>query len=288
MTRPKVSAVLNVIGDEPFIASCLASLTPWVDEIVATDMGCSEAVRGALEAAQAVVVPVPARTHVEPARAAGIAAASHEWIVVVDPDEIVPVTLAARLLAIAATGEADAVTYSFRNFLLGQEIKHSGWGMHPDRHTRFFRRSSLSFSDGVHGVPTQAPGTRVELLAADPELSVLHFNYLDLSQFLAKLDRYSTVAASEAEGDRPVRAGAAVRSALGELWRRVVTHRAWRDGWRGIVLSIIQSLYPVVVYAKRRELHDTGDRATVLARYREQAALAAAEYEGVRLRLAED
>jgi hypothetical protein len=278
MSRPKVSAVLNVVDDEPLVMSCLASLTPWVDEVVATDMGCSEATRAALVAVGARIITAPRRNHVEPARAAGIAAASNEWILVIDPDEVVPHTLAQRLLELATSGEIDAVTFSRRNYIVGREIMHSGWGMHPDRHTRFFRRSCLTFSDQVHEPPSQLPGTRVEVLAADRELALLHFNYLDLSQFLSKLDRYSSVAAADPGPDGTAAAGRAVRGSLSELWRRLVTHRAWRDGWRGIVLSVLQSLYPILVFAKRRELADVGDRAAVLTRYQQVAAEAAAAY----------
>ncbi len=261
-----VSVVLNVLGDEPWIAQCLACVA-WADEVLVTDMGASPATREACERAGATIVPVPRTATVEPARALGVQATSHGWVLVLDPDELVPESLARRLRVVADSGEADVVFMSWRNFLLGSEIRHTGWGMHPDRHARFFRKGALEFKDQVHSVPATAPGSRVLVFDAVEDLAVVHLNYTDTSSFLRKLDRYTTAEAQEAGGRAPASGRRAAVQACGEVWRRYVTYRGFRDGWRGAVLSVLQGVYVVVAWAKAKELAETGGEAGILETY---------------------
>lgn len=270
-----VTAVLNVHGEEPWLAQCLACLA-WTDELVVTDMGAPPEVLELCRAAGARVVPVPRSPTVEPAREAGVAAATSEWVLVVDPDELVGPALAARLLDVAAQDEADVVIMSWRNFLLGAELRHSGWGMHPDRHARFFRKGSLRFSTAIHAVPE--PMGRVLILDAVEDLAVVHLSYTDTSSFLRKLDRYTTVEARQLGQAAPVPARVAVRRALAELWRRYVTYRGFRDGWRGLVLSCLQAGYVLVTWAKHQELAEHGGLEGIERAYAEVAEQVVTEH----------
>lgn len=266
----KISVVLNVLGDEPWINQCLSCIS-WADEIVVTDMGASARTRAACEAAGARIIPIVLTPTVEPARAAGVDATKNAWVLVLDPDELVPASLAVRLQQIAVEDDVDVVFMSWRNYLLGREIRHSGWGMHPDRHARFFRKGALTFSPVTHSVPVPGPASRVLILEAVEPLAVVHFNYTDLSSYLHKLDRYTTAEALD-RGTAPPPSGRRVAWLMvTEVWSRWVTYRGFRDGWRGTVLSLMQGISVLATWAKQREAWEDGGREGILRSYAQVA-----------------
>ena len=267
----KVSVVLNVLEDEPWIVQCLACLA-WADEIVVTDMGASDQTRTACTAAGARILPIPVSPTVEPARVAGVEAATNEWILVLDPDELIPASLATRLQQVSARNEADVVFMSWRNYLLGREIRHAGWGMHPDRHARFFRKGSLAFSPVTHSVPAPSTGSRILILDAVESLAVVHFNYTDVSSFLRKLNRYSTAEARDRSSAPPPSGRRAAQLVVREVWTRWVTYRGFRDGWRGTVLSLLQGSAVLATWAKQREMWENGGHEGILRSYEAVAA----------------
>ncbi|NHC16635.1 glycosyltransferase family 2 protein, partial [Motilibacter deserti] len=214
----------------------------------------------------------------EPARAFGVEQATGEWIVRLDADELIPSTLAARLRQVAQTGEADRVTMSCRNFLLGRQLQGTGWQMSADRHTRFFRKGSLGFDDRIHARPEFVSGRDLELPPTE-DYAIVHFNYRDVSEFLAKLDRYTTVEARQAaEQGRSRSLLSFAKPAIREAYWRYGRARGFREGWRGAALSWLMLTYRVTTWAKLRELEETGGRASIEATYAQEAERVLAGY----------
>jgi hypothetical protein len=108
---------------------------------------------------------------------------------------------------------------------------------------------------------------------------MVHFNYLDTSHFLEKLNRYTSIEA-QAGFARRERSSIprTIRSAAREWWQRYVSGRGYRDGWRGFYLSTFMAFYRVVVQAKLRELSDLGGRVEIEAGYRREANRLLEEY----------
>jgi len=78
-----------------------------------------------------------------------------------------------------------------------------------------------------------------------------HRSYRDVSDFLARADRYSTLAAEDvvARGRR-VRAWDFVLRPLGRFVGMYVLERGVLDGWRGFLLAALYAYYVLIRCAK--------------------------------------
>jgi hypothetical protein len=81
--------------------------------------------------------------------------------------------------------------------------------------------------------------------------TLLHHSYRDVSDFLRRADRYSTLAAEEwaRRGGRFRTIDLAV-APLGRFLSMYVLHRGFLDGWRGFVLAVLYAYYVFVRSAK--------------------------------------
>ncbi len=269
---PRISAVLNTLDEERRLAYALRSVATWVDEIVVVDMQSTDRTVEIARAFGAKVATHPRTGFVEPARAFACAQASGDWILVLDADELVPPALARRLREIAAGDEADVVRVPRFNHLLGAPVPHSGWNPARDLQTRFWKKDAVTQPAEIHGHATPRAGARVLDLPARDGACLVHLSHVDVSAFLAKLDAYTSVEAAQAfaRGERPSVARA-LRAAAREWLVRYVRHGGWRDGWRGVYLSLFMAGYRIAAAAKLAERREVGDRDAVAARYAAEA-----------------
>jgi glycosyltransferase involved in cell wall biosynthesis len=276
---PTISAVVHTLNEERNLPFALRSVRPWVDEIVVVDMASDDGTVAVARAFGAHVVAHERVGFVEPAREAGCSHARGDFVLMLDADEIVLEPLSRRPRSLADGDEADLVRVPRVNYLLGGPLAHTGWNCDRDMQTRFFRRGMLRPSPWLHGQPAGTPEARWMNLAPDPGVALVHFNYLDTTHFLHKLDVYAGLDAvqAQARGERPSAPVTVARMAR-EWLTRYVRHAGFRDGWRGFSLSALMVAYHVAVYAKQCELGDVGSREEAARRYRHEAERLLAAY----------
>ena len=276
---PKISVAINTLNEETRLPLALRSVTPWADEVVVVDMHSDDRT-AEIARSFGAHVHLHERAHfAEPARAFALAQCTGDWVLSLDADELIPAPLSVRLRAIAARDEADAVRIPRLNYLLGEPVRHSGWGPDQDRHLRFFRRGRLAPPSRLHGPASPAPGARVLDLRFAPGQAIVHFNYLDVSDFLERLNRYTTIEAQTARArGQHSGTGRALLHAGRELAKRYLEFAGFRDGWRGAYLAWFMAFYRLATAAKLRELEAGVTRGEVEARYREAAEALLLDY----------
>jgi hypothetical protein len=80
---------------------------------------------------------------------------------------------------------------------------------------------------------------------------LLHESYRDVSDFLRRADRYSTLAAEEwVRHGSPFRPWQLVTAPLGRFLSMYVLHRGCLDGSRGFLLAVLYAYYVFVRSAK--------------------------------------
>ena len=250
-----ISVVINTFNEERHIAQAIASVASWANEIVVVDMFSSDrTVLIAKDMGAKVLMHEPVG-YVEPAREFAVASASGPWILVLDADELIPKRLAQILVKIAQTGSCNAYKLPRLNYFFGAPVMHSGWGPDEDCQLRFFKKGSVVFSKVIHSIPQVVEGTRLGTLSYAASGAIIHFPYLDFSQFVKKLDAYTNV-----EADQLRAAGASpsylrVVFAVGkEFFVRFIVRQGFRDGWKGFYLSAMMMFYRLLTYAKVKEL----------------------------------
>jgi (heptosyl)LPS beta-1,4-glucosyltransferase len=276
---PRISVVVNTLNEEENLPYALRSVCSWADEMVVVDMHSDD--RTAEVAAE-----LGARVHlhertgvVEAARNHAISLATGDWILLLDADELIPRPLSRRLREIASDDLADVVVVSRLNYLLGAPLLHTGWGPEQDRHARFFRRGCLVASETIHRPPESVAGARVVTLPYRPDEAIVHFSYLDSAHFIERLNRYTSVEAlqARARGEGTTTWGTAWRAGR-EFAARYFRHGGYRDGWRGLYLSLFMAFYRAARDAKLVELERVGEREEIRGRYREEARRVIGQY----------
>ena len=186
--RAPLSAVLIPQNAAHQIESCLASLA-FADEILVIDSGSSDATRSLAESRGARVLDKEWLGFGRQKQFA-VDQAKHDWVLCIDADERVSAPLAESIRAALEQPSAQVYRMARCNRFLGRWLRH-GEG-YPDWSARLFDRRAARWSnDPVHEKVLHAatPAT----LTGD----LLHESAEDLAQYLAKQNRYTTLAARQ-------------------------------------------------------------------------------------------
>jgi glycosyltransferase involved in cell wall biosynthesis len=124
-----------------------------------------------------------------PTKQKAIELAAHDWILSVDADEIVSLNLVDQCkMLVHQNNERLLGRIQRRNYCLGKEIKHSGWG--SDFLIRLFNRTHTSFDSApVHESVIQKPDSTVVTLTAQ----IHHYPVDHIDQFFTKTILYSNL-----------------------------------------------------------------------------------------------
>jgi len=242
----RLSVTIIAWNEEERLRACLESIA-WADEIIVLD---AESTDKTVQLAREFTDKIWVRPW--PGFAAqknfALAQANGEWVLSVDADERVTPELRERICRILrSNGPADGYSIPRKNIFWGAWVRHGG--LYPDYQLRLFRRAAGRFVDSAVHESVLVEG-HVETLA-EP---MLHHSYRGLEDFVARSNRYSTLAAHQivSRGGRPG-LGALVLRPLGRFLSMYVLHAGFLDGWRGFVLAVLYANYVFLRTAKAWE-----------------------------------
>lgn len=188
---------------------------------------------------------------VEPARDFAVSKAEGDWVLVLDADEEISAKLSEHLKKIVELNNCDFVNIPRKNIIFGKWMHASMWW--PDLLTRFFKKGAVVWSNEIHRPPV-ANGVGFTL-PNEEELSIIHYNYKSVSEFLIRMDKYSTIQAKEIfdKGEKFIWKDL-ISKPLNEFLSRFFAHRGFEDGVHGLALALLQSFSFIIVYLKLWEL----------------------------------
>lgn len=245
---PPVTATIITKDEADSIVDALKSLS-WADEIIVVDAeSTDETVALARQFTDRVYVRawngyVDQKNH-----AASLA--THDWIFSLDADERVPAELSAEIRTLLST-EPDR--HGFRmprvSFYLGRWMRTTD--MYPDYQLRLYDRRHACW-DGMH-VHESVKVKNGSVGYLKNELQ--HYPYKDLSEHLIRMDRYTTLAARQMfeKGVRATRLELLFHPAVAFV-RNYIVKGGFRDGKPGLIISLVNSYYVMLKFAKLWEL----------------------------------
>jgi glycosyltransferase involved in cell wall biosynthesis len=242
LPRQPFSVVIITKNAATRLGACLESAS-FADEIVVIDSGSTD---GTVELAVGRGARVVQKEWLGFGRQKqfAVAAARHDWVLCLDADERVSEPLRASILAALAAPAVQAYAMPRCNRFMGRWLRH-GEG-YPDWSLRLFDRRHARWSDDpVHEkVLTDAPPARLQG-------DLLHDSAETLASYLDKQNRYTTLAAREAQA-RGQRAGPAklLLSPLLRFIKFYVFRLGFLDGLPGLVHILIGCQNSFVKYAK--------------------------------------
>ena len=243
----KLTVTVITRNESPHIAAALESVA-WADETIVVDSGSTDdTVAIARTRATRVEVRDWPGYGAQKDYAAGLA--SNDWILSLDADERVTPELAAEIRGLL---DRDPPLRGYRiprtTWYLGRWIRSTDW--YPDYQLRLYDRRAGRWN-------TRPVHESVELQGTPGLLHhpLQHYAYRDISHHLSTIDRYTSLAAAQwlAEGRRANVIAACIHADLAFL-RNYVLRRGFRDGAAGLLVSILNSYYVFLKFAKLWEL----------------------------------
>ena len=247
--------VITITRDEERnISECLESVR-WADQIVVVDSGSTDKTVDLAKRFTADVYNIDWEGYGH-ARNFALDHASGKWILWLDADERVTPELQEELQRVIGQDDPGFSGYSVarRAYFLGKWIKHCGW--YPSRVVRLFRRGEGRFNETrVH--------ERLELGGNIGELrhDLLHYTDPHLQQYLAKFNKYTTLAAQDlAANGKEFRLRDLIVRPPFLFVKMYLLRLGFLDGIHGFILSVLSSAYVFSKYAKLWELTRNGAR----------------------------
>ena len=261
--RQTLSVVLVVKDEARQIRECLRSLR-FADQVLVVDTGSTDGTPEIAREAGGLVLDFPRSVEaaapgappplIHAAKNFGFGEARGPWILNLDADERLTDGLREEILAVLAAPSPEVAAYSlpFTHYFFGRYLRHGGF---RGRLIRLFRKGKLRYpEDRAHSTPiVDGPVGALQNL-------VVHLNHPRISDFLRKMDLYTTqdaeLMARTGHGglrNRPAPTPTRwtlFRGPLGVFWNRYIRHRGFLDGVHGLVAAGLMAAYQFVESAK--------------------------------------
>ena len=255
--RATLSVVVVASNEASRIARCFASAS-FADERLLVDTGSTD---DTMEIARAAGFRVEERPWqgFGPTKAAALAMATGDWVLLLDADEAVTPELRAEIEAVLIGGRAErGFELCRRAFFLGRWMAHGGY--YPDWVLRLVQRDAFEMSNDLVHERLRVDGA-VGRLAGDIE----HYTDRSLAEYLAKMVHYASLGAESAHASGR-------RFALHQLvlrppaifLKRFVLKLGCLDGMQGFLLALLSAVHVTIKYARLWELgRESGGSSSV-------------------------
>lgn len=235
-----LSVTIITYNEERHIRAALESVA-WADEIVVVDSQSSDRTVEICREYCARVVQIPWHGYVKQKNIAS-QHASHPWVLNIDADEWVSTELAAEIQAILSE-EPQAVGFLMprKTYYLGGWIAHCGW--YPDYKLRLYRKDAGAWVGQALHERVQVKGGTARL-----EHDLYHETYENITDHLEKMNNFTSIAAAQKQGT-VTGVGIFLRTFL-TFCKKYLLQQGFRDGTRGLIVSLLASFTATLKYAK--------------------------------------
>lgn len=242
--RLPITAIVGSHDEAHLLPACLDALS-FCDELIVVDIASSDDTRAVAEAHGARVLEHEWVPIAEQARAQAIREARHDWLLIRDPDEVVPPALVRDLRALFPTlGPNVGIVAAPTQRYFGEAPLRGGvWGgIKGDR--LLARRGLVEFPTAVHRRLPRGDCVDLVEIPFSGENAIEHYWVPGYRVFLERHLRYLRLEgpgradAGELAGARTI-AAAPLRAFRDSFVRQ----RGYRDGVRGLLLSVAWAAY---------------------------------------------
>ena len=246
----KLSVVVITKNASKKLRACLESVT-WADEIVIVDARSTDGTLDiAGEYSDKIILSDFAGFAGE--RNKGADAATGDWILQLDADEVVTPAFRERMKKILSGDDGGYVSFKFRrrNIFLGKAMKYGGW-FHYSAH--LFKKGFAVYEGDIHE-KLVVSGKQGKI-----EEEIEHYPFDSIAEFIDRQNRYTTLQANEMfknEGpasDKTVMYNLKVKPL--KLFRKMYVKKlGFMEGMRGLVFAVMFAWVHYLKWAKYWEL----------------------------------
>ncbi len=250
---PRLAVLILTRNEEANIEDCIRS-AQFADEIVLIDSGSTDSTQAKAEAMGARFISHPMTEEgFAGQRNFALTQTAADWVFYLDADERIKGEAAGKITAIVQENQPAAYRVERCNIVFGHPVRYGGH--RPDYPARLFPRDAVQWHGKVHeGIETHLPVQKLR--------NVLdHYTYITWHQYFAKFNQYTTFAAeSMQERGKRVSRGGALAHAVFTFFRDYFLRFGFLDGFYGLVMSIMGSVYTLVKYLKLINLYQRAEK----------------------------
>lgn len=240
-----ITATILTKNNEKTIARTLES-TKFLSEVIILDNGSTDKTLEIAASYPHVKIEKHSFIGFGPLHNLAAKASSNDWILSIDSDEVITPELQKELQSISLN-TSSTYSFPFKNYFNGKHIKWCGW--YPDRHTRLYHREVARFSSEIlHEKILGADLNSVSLNAP-----IVHYSYNSISDFLKKMERYSTLFAEQYKGKRRSSLCTAVLHGFFAFFKSYILKRGIFGGREGYIISAYNAHTAYYKYLKLLE-----------------------------------
>ena len=262
-----ITAVFIAYNEEMIIGRSINAVKDWVDEIILIDMHSTDKTREIASDCGATIKLFDKVNNFGIARNYGIKMAKNDWILSLDADEIVSPGLKEQIIAGVKEDSADLFLLPRANFAFsGFGPNESGF---PEYLPRCFKRDSMEidkYKGELHLCFEPKQNIRIKkLIGSFPKVSLYHITNATIECFINKINTYTSIEAVERYDIgfkisliyvllRPIKI----------FLRHYFKKCGFRDGWRGLWLTLFNVFYEYLVLSKIWEMNlHNGKKPTI-------------------------
>ena len=249
-TNNKLSVVIITHNEEDNIRDCLESIK-WADEIIVVDSESDDKTPKICDNYNIFFYNEPWKGF-SCQKNSAIKKATKNWILSLDADERVTPELKKEIEAVLnSSNPKDGYFIPRKNFFLGRWIKYCGW--YPDYNLRLFKKDK-----GLFGIREVHEAIDLDGSIGHLKNPMKHYTYKTISDYLQRLDYYSTLAAKELlKENKTYRTHYIIFRPVFTFINMYMLRAGFLEGHYGFLLSILYSFYTFSKYIKLKELQVT-------------------------------
>lgn len=244
MSKKMLSAVISVFNGEKELDDCLRSVS-FASEIIVINNSSTDKTEEIARKYTDKIFTRPNNPMLNINKNFGFSKATGEWIVCLDADERITAELKEEILSTINHQLSTVNGYWIprKNIIFGKWIEHTGW--YPDHQLRLIKRGKGKFEEKhVHEM------INIEGETGYLKNNLLHYNYKTISQFINKLNVYVENEAGQLiENGYKFKWQDSISFPVKEFLSRFFAREGYRDGFHGLMLSLLMGFYHLLVFA---------------------------------------
>ncbi len=172
--------------------------------------------------------------------------ALNDWILAIDSDEILSPPLLGELSTLKLDSQC---VYSIprHNYYNGKRIRGCGWD--PERVVRLYHRKTARYADSQVHESLESDDLKIISLKSP----LLHTPYRSTSDFLSKMQHYSTLFANQSQGNKKSSLAKAIGHGFFAFFKSYILKRGCFCGREGFIISVYNGNTAFYKYLKLRD-----------------------------------
>lgn len=243
----KFSVVIIVKDGANTIEQALNALCK-IDDVVVYDNGSTDGTQDIARKYKNVHLVEGPFSGFGPTKNKAASFAKHDWILALDSDEVAD----EELITDISNKQLDIKKiYSINRQTCYKDIKIKYCGWNNEKIKRFYNKTVTQFNDNFVHEDILSHGFEIEELKGN----IQHYSYTSISDFIIKMDRYSTLFAEEKRGKKKSSPVKAISSSIFAFFQTYIFRKGFLDGYAGLLIAYTRANVVFYKYIKLYELN---------------------------------